>query len=440
MPDYHANALNDVLGRLAGRPVLAAAIRHLGEHVAAINAELMRAVLAEVPQFSASMNPDIRPESARHAALHTPEILRLLRGGALGTFEFVRDHAHRRAEQRFPLEATLHAYRSGHKVLSRWLRESPLPAGLPAAQMQRDIAALTDFALEYTDAISTSFAASYSAHTLLLADLAGDQRAELLEVLLGGHDEADLRVARILREAGFPNRPQLFCVALARSVDPAEMQNAARARRLADAIENVLAASPVRRLIDVRANQVTMVFADVRRESGWTTPRQSLAKRMSAALDFVGNAALVGVSNDVPSTAHLVTAHREASAALELADVRQRVLQFAHIPLPRLVLHFAEEDFRRLRPAWANEFYAADAQAQGALGATLRAYAAADMNLLRAAHTLGLHPNTIYARFQRIYAISGLQARSFSDLSALLIIADCKREGATELRLAGAQA
>jgi hypothetical protein len=75
-----------------------------------------------------------------------------------------------------------------------------------------------------------------------------------------------------------------------------------------------MAGSTVRRIIDVHEH------ADIRRESGWTAPRSSLAKRISEAITFVGNAALVGVSNDVPSTSRIPTAHREAIAALEMAD------------------------------------------------------------------------------------------------------------------------
>jgi sugar diacid utilization regulator len=77
-------------------------------------------------------------------------------------------------------------------------------------------------------------------------------------------------------------------------------------------------------------------------------------------------------------------------------------------------------------PAWAPEFYAADDAARGALAATLRAYAGVDMNVLKAAQSLGVHPNTVYARLQRIFDISGLQARSFDALSDLLIVCDCR--------------
>jgi DNA-binding PucR family transcriptional regulator len=428
VPDFHAKALADALGRLAGRPFLERTIRRVADNVATITAELQRAVLADVPQFSVSMNPDLVPDSARHSAEHIEEILRLLRGGAVGELDFVREHARRRAEQRFPLEATLHAYRSGHKVLSRWLREPSLTGRSLVRDSRQDIAAIVDFAIEYTDAISTTFASTYSSHTLLLANVAGDERAELLQVLLEGGDEADARVARILRDAGFPNKRQSFCVALARSVDPGEMLNAARARRLADSIEQIVADLTVRRLVDVHAHKVTMVFSDTRRESGWTAPRTSLALRMSEALQFVGNAALIGVSNDVPSTSRIPIAYREAAAALEFADVERRVVRFSEIPLPRLLLHFAGDDFRRVLPGWTNEFYAEDDRARGALSATVRAYAIADMNVLQAAKDLDVHPNTIYARLQRLRDVSGLEARSFDALTTLLLVVDARRD------------
>ena len=431
MSEYHLNALNDALQRVATTPSLAAAVDRVAGAAAAIAAQVQRAVLAEVSEFSKSRNPDLLPELARHGKEHVDEIVRLLRGNALGDFDFVHEHARRRAEQRFPVAATLHAYRCAHKVLSRWLRESALTVASPAKDAQRAIAAIADFAIEYTDAISTTFAGTYSSHSLLLADVAGDQRSQLLQVLLEGQDEADVRAARILREAGFLDDRQSFCVALARSVDPAEMLSASRARRLADSIEQIVAELSVRRLIDMHANKVTMVFAAVRRDSGWTAPRSSLAKRISAALSFVGNAALIGVSNDVPSTSHVPAAYREAAAALELASVAWRVVRFSEIPLQRLLLHFAAEDFRRVLPAWTNKFHDADVNARGSLSATLRAYADVDMNVLKAAKALNVHPNTIYSRLQRIFDITGLEARSFNALTDLLIVCDSIPAGAS---------
>ncbi|MGI9301932.1 MAG: PucR family transcriptional regulator [Gammaproteobacteria bacterium] len=427
MPDYHTKALNEALHRLGDSPFLSAAVRHLTDNSAAVNAELSETVRAEIPAFSESRNPDILPDLARHGPQHTIEILRLLGGGAVGGFEFVRAHARRRAEQHFPLETTLHAYRCGHKVFSRWMREAALVFVSSPEDAQQVVAAVADFAIEYTDAISTIFASAYLSQARLLADVAGDQRAELLAILLDGYDESDRRVAKILGDAGYLDRRQAFCVALAQPVDPAEMLNPARARRMADSIDKILQGSRARRLIDLRHNKVTLLFSDTRRATGWTAPHAALGKRVMRELSMVGNAALIGVSNDVPSTSQIPSAHREALLALELADMTHRVVQFSEIPARRLMLHLAGEEFQRALPAWAGKFFAADDKVDGALVATLHAYASADMNVLKAAEKLSVHPNTIYSRFQKILDIAELDARSFHALTELLIVSDCRR-------------
>ena len=424
MTESYTNGLTDALRRLADSPILPSALRQLRGNVTAINAELGETVLTEIPAFTQSRNPEILPELSQHGPQHTDEILRLLDKGRPGDFEFVREHARRRASQHFPLEATLHAYRCGQRVFSRWVREAVLDAGSSAADAQQLVAAVADFAMEYTDAISTIAAGAYLAQTRLMADVAGDQRAELMTILLEGYDESDGRVANILRGAGYLDARQSFCVALAQPVDPAEMQNPARARRMADSIHGILRGSRARRIVDLRDNKVAIVFSATRRVSGWTAPKFELAKQVSAELLKVGNAALIGVSNDVPSTSKIPTAYREAALALELASVTQRVTQFSDVPLQRLALHLAGDELQRVLPVWAQAFSKANRKSNGALAGTLRAYADADMNVLRAAETLTVHPNTIYARFQRIQDITGLDARSFRELTELLIVLD----------------
>ncbi len=426
MSDYHSNALNDSLQSLNDSRLIMAAVDRLADNSAAINTELMSTVLAEIPAFSESRNPQVIPDLARHGPEHTSEILRLLGGGRVGNFAFVRDHARRRAEQHFPLEATLHSYRCGHKVFSRWVREASLAAVSSPADAQRIVADVADFTIEYTDAISTIAASTYLSQSRLLANVAGDERAELLTILLDGYDESDRRVAGILRSAGYLDQRQSFCVALAQPVDPAEMLNTARARRLANSIDEVLQASRAKRVIDVRQNKVVIVFSDVRRVSGWTAPRSALAKRVTSDLLMVGNAALIGISNDVQSTSQIPAAHKEAALALDLADVTNRVVQFSGIPARRLLLHLAGEQLQGALPAWSAKFFTNDDKAGGSLIRTLRAYANSDMNVLKAAETLSVHPNTIYSRLQRIFDISGLDAKSYHSLTDLLIIAECR--------------
>ena len=201
MNDYSIIALKEDLRSLAGNPFVPVAVKYLVDHVDAINRELNQTVLADIPAFTDSGNPEIVPEFTADGSRHTQEILRLLAGGPVGDFQFVRRYAERRAGQRFPLEALLHAYRCSHKIYLHWIRQAVLAALPETEDAQEMVAAIADFTIEYTDAISTVATGSYLAQTRLLAAVAGDERAELLNILLDGYDESDGRVAGILRRA-----------------------------------------------------------------------------------------------------------------------------------------------------------------------------------------------------------------------------------------------
>ena len=423
MPNYDSKSLNRTLRGLAEGSLVPAIGRHLDSKADLIVSELGDTVVAEIPAFSDSGNPDVLPELAQHARQHTDEILRLLRGGLVSDFDFVRRHAERRAAQRFPLEATLHAYRCGHKVFSRWIRDAA--EAISHDDARRGAAIVADFAIEYTDAISTIATQAYVSQIRMLADVEGDERTRLMNILLDGYDESDGRVARILRKAGYLDSRQSFCVALAQPVDPTEMQNPARARRLMESMDQTLDGTQARRLVNLRDDRVTIVFSFARRLSGWTRQQTVLAETVARDLLRVGNAVLIGVSNDVPSTSQIPAALREAELALELADASRRVVQFAQIPMRELLLHVARESVIPVLPAWSDQLYDADGSAKGSLVATLRAYADADMNVLRAGKALGVHSNTVYSRLQRINDLTGLDARRFHDLNELLIAADC---------------
>lgn len=421
-----SHSLKTTLDSLRKVGVIPAAAAWYAAHLDEILVELQARVRDEIPEFLASGNPDIAPEQLAHAEQHVQQILRFLGGAADGDFEFVKRHAARRAEQRFPLEATLHAYRTGHRVFSKWLREAALASANEGASVGDTLAAVADFSIEYTDSISTIATSEYVAQTRLLAEAEGDQRGRLLTVLLDGFDEADGRVATLLRRAGYLDQRQSFCVAVAQSVDPTEMESPARVRRIIDAIEVVIEPSPARALIGVRDDTVVVVFSTTRRISGWTAVHSTLAEQVQPFLLQLGFAVLVGVSTDVPSTSHIPKALSEASMALDFADASNRVVGFSSIPVRRVLLRQAQDSIRPTLPRWSAAFFAADDKARGALLATLRAYADADMNVLKAARSLDVHPNTIYSRMLRIADITGLDGLGYHALTELLLTADCR--------------
>jgi hypothetical protein len=169
--------LQQILSELVEISVIPHAAAALDGSMTTAAGDLRDYVLAEIPAFSASGNPEILPGLDHHVAEHIYEILRLLAGGEVGEFEFIKAHARRRAEQRFPLEAILHAYRCAHKTLSRWLREAALTTG--PKNVERAVSAVADFAIEYANIISSIVASEYVAHTrmlLLAADCWGSRR------------------------------------------------------------------------------------------------------------------------------------------------------------------------------------------------------------------------------------------------------------------------
>jgi len=390
---------------------------------AAVGEALRNAIVAEVPAFSGAAK-EVQADLDSHAWRHIEEVVRLFDGGEVGDFDFLRKHAQRRAEQRFPLEATLHAYRCGHKVLSRWLRDAATEVA--PANLENAVAAVADFAIEYTNVVSIVCAAEYVARTRLLADTEGDRRTELLNLLLGGYDDSDGRVVRLLKRAGYLEQRLSFCVALARATDPLEMESPPRVQRIVESVREAVV-PPIRALIGVRNHVVVTVFSDTRRLSGWTAPRAPLSAHVQSALLILGPSVLVGVSTDHSSSTSIPRAWHEASVTLDFATAGERVLRYSDLSIRRLLLHGAAGQVQRALPAWNSELAAADALARGALIDTLRALADADLNVQQAARVLRLHPNTLYARMQRIKDLTGLDCRRYHDLSELLLAVDCRK-------------
>lgn len=422
-PSKDDGALGLALNALGAAGVVPGVAVAMDRRIDEIGRVLGQTVVAEVPAFSASGNPEVLPGLERHGIGHIEELRRLLGGGKVSDFKFVRVHAQRRAEQRFPLEAILHAYRCGHKVLSHWIRDAAI-ATRPR-NLERVVSALADFSIEYTNEISTIAAAEYVAHTRALAEVEGDRRTELLHILISGYDESDGRVARLLTQAGYLKQRQSFCVALAQSTDPLEMEHPARVQRIVEAMSQAVASKPIRALAGIRNNTVIAVFSDLRRASGWTAPQAHLADRIVPLLLALGPAVRIGISSDQPSTSFIPKGVHEATVALDYSSVSERVVQFSGLPIRRLLLHSGTDYVRSALPAWYVRFAEADAKARGSLAMTLRALADADMNVQLAARALAVHPNTIYARLQRISELTGLDARRYHHLTEMLLAADC---------------
>ena len=393
----------------------------LQQGVEAITRDLLQRVIDKVDAFSGSANPEALPELQRHLNDLVSALCRLLSDSGPGDLAFVRSYARRRAQERFPLEALLHTYRCSHRVVSSWIRDAALAVADSSAQVRQVVAAAADFAIEYTDAISTVATSEYVMHTRVLAEAEGDRRTELMNTLLSGYDESDSRTAQLLRRSGYLEQRQSFCVAVARSVDPREMDNAARAQRMVESIGQILRDTPLRSLIGIRDGLVTIVVSGTRRLSGWTAAQSLVADLVYPRLTQIGPAALIGLSTDAPSTSHVRRALNEARLALDFATVSNRVMPYSRIPFRQMIIRHARDNIQSALPSWLKDLQLADQKARGSLSKTLHAYANANMNALQTAKHLSVHPNTVYSRMQKIADITGKNALAYNDLTELLL-------------------
>jgi sugar diacid utilization regulator len=269
--------------------------------------------------------------------------------------------------------------------------------------------------------------AEYVMHTCVVAAAEGDRDAELMNLLLAGYDESDMRIARLLRAGGYLEQRRSYCVLAIRSANPNEMDSPERARRILASLTALLSATNVSSLAGHRNGVVVAVTSTVRRQSGWTAPQSALADRLCSLLLQWGPSVLVGASADQPSTSGIPRALREAMAALDFASVGQRVILFQGLPVRGLLAHAGGEYVRATAPAWSVALLAADAKANGNLLKTLAALGDTDINVQEAGRILGVHANTIYGRLARIRGLTGLDGQKFHDLVEMLLAADCMR-------------
>ena len=90
-----------------------------------------------------------------------------------------------------------------------------------------------------------------------------------------------------------------------------------------------------------------------------------------------------------------------------------------------MVINSARETALASLPTWLPNLL--DADKYGVLQQTLESYADNDMNALKTADALGVHPNTVYARIQKIEDLTAKNALNYHALTELLLAIEFAR-------------
>lgn len=371
---------------------LLASIERLDRERSEIARRMAEVSWSEVPEYGAVISEERQAEMVRHADLTLRLLSDVVRAGATfdsADLEFVRANAELRAEQGFPLEAILHAYRFGQRVIADF-----------------DLS-LAGPAIDLLNAISTALTEAYVRRRHELETDRERDRADLLDALLAGAAQMSQAERMHAAEAGISGASGgLVVVVCAGTASREDL------RRFAREFEREVSTAAA--LAAVRSREVVGVLA----LGGVSTGR--VRKWAEAALRRCpsGPAMRVGISEVASHTDEIPRAHRDARRAAAQAPPGG-VRSIAEIPLVELLIADAATDQGDVR-AWPGALATAD-RSRKELSRTLSAYLEADQNVVRTASALGVHPNTVHYRLRKIEAVTGLDPRRFGDAVELMV-------------------
>lgn len=311
--------------------------------------------------------------------------------------EFVRVRGRLRAQENLPVEAIMQTYLAGQRATWAAVRDATTRAHAPQAAEE----ALTAMTFRYAEAITAALAEGYGAERQRQTGTAGQLQREVVDDLLGGRvDPRDERVAAL----GLGATEDLRVAVI--EVDPVS-----EVKRAATAVALQLASSPATGLAVDRADTVVAV-----RQSAAVEPLAAAIRRAAARLESGGVRLRAGIGLVAAGPAGVRTAHQEARRALRHARDTGAVAALDEIDLMDALTEEADGVVSRVA-AEKLRGLADDPE----IAETLAAYAEADLNAQRAAAALGVHPNTVHYRLDRVRERLGRDPRHFHELAELLL-------------------
>lgn len=364
----------------------------------------------EVSEYAAVRDPAFAREVVAHAEDHVRAFVAAGRAGrppAGAELDFVRERGARRARELLPLDALLEAYLVGQRVV--W--ESIVEAAGAGHDGLRIAQELTGFTFRYTHAINAAVTAAYLRESTALASEAERGRRDLVDRLLSG------------REPGAEEQRRAEALGLAPQADHAVVvaapAGAGGERATGLVVRALTRQEPSSAFVVARHGEVLAVMpVYVRR--GPSAIAAELGRMAEGLARSHGVGLRAGVSSVCAGLADIPRGYSEAHSAWRQAGPDAPVVALAEIPLFDHLAAGADEAARRLILARTAALAQADARQGGALAATLRAYADADLNVARAAQRLVVHPNTVHYRLRRVEALTGRDPRRFADLVELI--------------------
>lgn len=328
---------------------------------------------------------------------------------------YARQAAARRARSGLPLVDYIAAFRLGQRAIWKSLlaHAGDTEAGREA------VLSLAGPLARYTDLISTQATDAYLEFQQYVAAESGRDSQALMDTLLEGTLPAGGPHLSVATAHGIGADRTTPLVVVTAVVLDGSADGGAETRQLVSAAAARVGVNGLRTLSVVRGGEIVAIPALGRDGSAEQLCERLRAMREELAAE--GIALAVGVSTAVTEVAQIPRAYRQAQAALALLPEDGGVLALPQMTPFRYLLLRADDTTRQLVDPRIGSALADDRARGGSLAETIRAFAAADMNLREAADTLRIHLNTAKYRLGRIQELTGRNVRSVNDLVELLV-------------------
>jgi hypothetical protein len=273
--------------------------------------------------------------------------------------------------------------------------------------------ALARLVLDAIDTITTHAAEAYLREETRVRMQSGREARDLVERLIRGQAVGDRRhpAAPGLDPAG-----RLVTVVGRVEQAAGPVGDALQATR--DALEESLALGTARPLVAIRHGEVVVISGGASARHG--AARLRMARRR--VLDEHGADVHFGVSVPTTGFASVQRAYLEAALSLSYSSPARPIVSLADLSAFECALLGADATTREVIASKGDALNGLPDGDRAAAIELIRAFSDADLNVSRAALALGVHPNTVRYRLERVAATTGHDPRTFAGLVELVCI------------------
>jgi DNA-binding PucR family transcriptional regulator len=400
-------------------------MRRVGQALVArymgIGESIAERVFDEIPDYT-----DAAPElitDLRAGAMATVELLaRTLADGTTVRREnlgFLRELAARRVHQGVSLEAFIRAYRVALLTIWDACAEEATRIGI-----SREAGfALARSAIDAIDIITTQAAEAYLREETRIRTQSGRATRDLLERLIHGQPTDSGR--RHPAAPGLDPTGQILTIVA--SIEQTTLAVGDALQLAFDTLEETMSLGAARPLAAIRHGELVLITSG-------TSPQTKIASLQAARQRTIDQSNIhvhYGVSTPSLGFSSVQQAYREASLALSYTSSRRPIVSLGDLSALECALVAATTPTKAIIAAKGNRMRTLSEEDLAVASETIRAFAAADLNVTKAADAMKVHPNTIRYRLQQLSSGTGHDPRTFAGLVDLICILETTSDDAS---------